>query len=95
MENDAIVVSQMGGEAHDLSMIGLFVQADIVVQIVMIVLILASFWSWAIIIDKIFRFRRMRTTSRMSSGPAAIWKTCTAASERARIIRWPCCLPRQ
>ena len=59
MENDAIVVSQMGGEAHDLSMIGLFVQADIVVQIVMIVLILASFWSWAIIIDKIIRFRRI------------------------------------
>ena len=59
MENEAIVVTQMGGGAHDLSMIGLFVQADIVVQIVMIVLVLASFWSWAIIIDKILRFRRI------------------------------------
>ncbi|WP_237688035.1 protein TolQ [Sneathiella sedimenti] len=59
MENDAIVVTQMGGGAHDLSMVGLFVQADIVVQIVMIVLVLASFWSWAIIIDKILRFRRI------------------------------------
>ncbi|WP_334127658.1 protein TolQ [Sneathiella sp.] len=59
MENDQIIATQMGGEAHDLSMIGLFVQADIVVQIVMIVLVLASFWSWAIIIDKIIRFRRV------------------------------------
>ncbi len=59
MENEAIVVTQMGGGAHDLSMVGLFVQADIVVQIVMIVLVLASFWSWAIIIDKILRFRRI------------------------------------
>ena len=40
MENDQIIATQMGGEAHDLSMIGLFVQADIVVQIVMIVLVL-------------------------------------------------------
>ncbi|MEH6526628.1 MAG: protein TolQ [Sneathiella sp.] len=62
MENETIVVTQeLGGAAHDLSMVGLFLQADIVVQIVMIVLILASFWSWAIIIDKIMRFRRLST----------------------------------
>jgi biopolymer transport protein TolQ len=60
MENETIVVTQeLGGAAADMSMVGLFLQADIVVQIVMIVLILASFWSWAIIIDKIMRFRRI------------------------------------
>ena len=64
MENETIVVTQeLVGASSDLSMIGLFLQADIVVQIVMIVLILASFWSWAIIIDKILRFRRISADS--------------------------------
>ncbi|MCG8491869.1 MAG: protein TolQ [Sneathiellales bacterium] len=64
MENEAVVAAQALGEvSHDLSMIGLFLRADIVVQTVMIVLILASFWSWAIIIDKILRFRRVSADS--------------------------------
>ncbi|MFT6556857.1 MULTISPECIES: protein TolQ [Sneathiella] len=64
MENDALVAAQsLGGVSHDLSMLGLFLRADIVVQIVMIVLILASFWSWAIIIDKILKYRRVTADS--------------------------------
>ncbi len=42
----------MGGYAHDMSMIGLFLQADPVVKAVMLALILASVWSWAIIFSK-------------------------------------------
>ena len=38
--------------AHDMSAIGLFMQADIVVKFVMLALIFASVWSWAIIIQK-------------------------------------------
>lgn len=37
---------------HDMSMLGLFLQADIVVKIVMMMLIFASVWSWAIIFEK-------------------------------------------
>ena len=37
---------------HDLSMMGLFMQADIIVKAVMLSLILASVWGWAIIIAK-------------------------------------------
>lgn len=60
MEKDAVTVGQeLAAISHDLSMLDLFLQADIVVQLVMIVLILASFWCWAIIIDKILRFRRV------------------------------------
>ncbi len=60
MEENAVTVGgQLGSLSHDLSMLDLFLRADIVVQLVMIVLILASFWSWAIIIDKILRFRRV------------------------------------
>jgi biopolymer transport protein TolQ len=42
------------------SFVELFLQAHIVVQIVMIGLIVASIWSWAIIVEKLFTFRRAR-----------------------------------
>ncbi len=39
--------------AHiDMSLLGMFMQADFVVKSVLILLMLASFWSWAIIFDK-------------------------------------------
>ncbi len=46
-------------EATDLSMWGLFWRADIVVKLVMLILVLASIWSWAIIFDKAMRMRRL------------------------------------
>ncbi|MBI1384249.1 MAG: protein TolQ [Rhizobiales bacterium] len=48
-----------GGEGS-LSMIGLFMQADPVVKAVMIGLMLASVWSWAIIFEKLIAFSRAR-----------------------------------
>ena len=42
------------------SFLELFLQAHIVVKVVMIGLLLASVWSWAIIVEKIFAFRRAR-----------------------------------
>ncbi len=44
----------------DTSFLALFMQAHIVVQIVMAGLLLASVWSWAIIIEKLFAFRKAR-----------------------------------
>ncbi|MDA7947234.1 MAG: protein TolQ [Hyphomicrobiaceae bacterium] len=44
----------------DLSIIGLFLDAHIVVQIVMLGLVVASVWSWAIIADKLVLFARTR-----------------------------------
>jgi biopolymer transport protein TolQ len=43
-----------------LSFVELFMQAHIIVKVVMIGLLLASVWSWAIIIEKTFAFRRAR-----------------------------------
>ncbi|MBO6827085.1 MAG: protein TolQ [Sneathiella sp.] len=64
MENEtATVVQELGNLGSELSMFELFLRADIVVQIVMIMLILASFWCWAIIIDKILRFRKVTADS--------------------------------
>ena len=48
----------------DLSLWGLFLQADIVVKIVMLILLLASFWSWAIIFEKGMRLKRLNTRAR-------------------------------
>lgn len=42
------------------SFIDLFLNAHIVVQAVMVGLLLASIWSWAIIVEKMFSFRRAR-----------------------------------
>ena len=50
--------------AHDLSMWGLFMQADIVVKIVMIMLIVSSVWCWAIIIEKRAMLRKLSKRAR-------------------------------
>ncbi len=41
-----------GSAMHDMSMWGLFLQADMIVKTVMLMLIFASVWGWAIIINK-------------------------------------------
>lgn len=46
-------------QAHDLSMWGLFLQADWVVKLVMLMLLAASVWCWAIIFDKAVRLRKL------------------------------------
>ncbi len=43
----------------DFSLWGLFLRADIIVKLVMLGLIFASVWSWAIIFDKWWRFSRI------------------------------------
>lgn len=50
----------LAAPAHDVSILGLFMQAGWIVKSVMIGLLAASVWSWAIMIDKIFSFRRVR-----------------------------------
>ncbi len=50
--------ASLAANAGDLSVLTLFLQADIVVKLVMLGLILASVWVWAIIIEKIVTLRR-------------------------------------
>jgi biopolymer transport protein TolQ len=49
---------------EDFSFIGLFLRADLVVKAVMIALIFASIWCWAIIFEKIARIRRLNKKCR-------------------------------
>jgi biopolymer transport protein TolQ len=44
----------------DLSIFELFKNAHIVVKLVIIGLLLASIWSWAIILEKLFLYAKMR-----------------------------------
>ncbi|MEX0759880.1 MAG: protein TolQ [Tistlia sp.] len=61
MENATVDAAAIADVAqHSLSVWGLFLQADIVVKIVMLLLLAASFWSWAIIFDKLIRLRRLK-----------------------------------
>ncbi len=46
--------------AGDFSLIGLLLDAHIVVRIVLVVLLIASLWSWAVIIEKTFSLRATR-----------------------------------
>ena len=50
--DETIQTVDLGSYTHDLSMWGLFLQADPIVKIVMLLLIAASVWSWSIIIQK-------------------------------------------
>ncbi len=50
----------METEVLNLSPLDLFLDADIVVKAVIVLLAVASLWSWSVIFDKIIRFRRVR-----------------------------------
>jgi len=60
---DALQTAQMVGNAaatgHEITILGLFWQADAVVKIVMMMLVVASVWCWAIIIEKLMRLRTL------------------------------------
>ena len=43
-----------------LSVFELFLQSDTIVKLVMLMLLVASFWSWAVIFDKTLRLRRLK-----------------------------------
>lgn len=56
----AIQATQLAGTVHhDFTIWGLFLQADIVVKSVMIILTAASIWSWAIIFDKWITYKSL------------------------------------
>ena len=58
MNDRAVDAANLAATAGDLSLWGLFAQADIVVKLVMILLVLASVWVWAIAFEKWQSLRR-------------------------------------
>ena len=62
MEQEVVGMAQVGVsiDGSEFSIIGLFWQADIIVKVVMIILIFASVWCWAIIFQKLVSLNKMR-----------------------------------
>lgn len=59
MEDAAVQVTNLGEYAHDMSMWGLFMQADPIVKFVMMALVFCSVWSWSIIFGKRSMLRKL------------------------------------
>jgi biopolymer transport protein TolQ len=59
METETLAMAQ----EIDFSFLALFIRATITVQLVMILLVVASFWSWSIIVTKIIAYRKTKTES--------------------------------
>ncbi len=53
-------MTELASMTNNMSFVKLFLEAHIVVKTVMVGLLLASLWSWAIIFEKLFAFRRAR-----------------------------------
>jgi biopolymer transport protein TolQ len=59
MPDSPVQAVGLGTPGGDLSLVSLFLQADIVVKLVMLLLLLASVWVWAVVFDKIVALRRV------------------------------------
>jgi biopolymer transport protein TolQ len=57
--DQAVNSAALAAPSANLSLWGLFLEADIVVKLVMLILLLASVWVWAIIIEKVVSLRRV------------------------------------
>ena len=56
----AVDAANLAAAGADLSLWGLFMQADIVVKFVMLLLLAASVWVWAVVFEKYMSLRRVR-----------------------------------
>lgn len=84
---DTVIAGQLPVGGDEMSIFSLFLQADIVVKIVMIILIFASIWTWAIIFEKSLRFRRMaRLANRFED---AFWSGGSLEELYGRIGQYP------
>src|SRR5271166_3432549 len=63
MPNNVADTGNLAGAAvaHNLSIVGMFMDADLIVKVVMVMLLLTSIWCWTIIIDKVLKIRRLQS----------------------------------
>ena len=73
MENQVIEAATLAGSVEDLdfSVWALFLRADPIVKSVIVLLLVASIWCWAIIIDKVVGLRRL--SARSTEFEQAFW----------------------
>jgi biopolymer transport protein TolQ len=73
MESNAVDATILAGSVgvDDFSMISLFLKADVVVKGVIVILVFASVWCWAIIFEKLITIRKLN--SKANSFEGAFW----------------------
>ncbi|MBL4894309.1 MAG: protein TolQ [Emcibacter sp.] len=71
MPDNTVDIVDLGGNVPDFTLLGMFAQADWIVQLVMLVLLGSSLWCWAIIFDKSKRIRRV--TAQADKFDAEFW----------------------
>jgi biopolymer transport protein TolQ len=59
MENAAVEAATLAGSVHDMSAWGMFINADLVVKTVMLSLMMASVWTWTIIVSKRMTMKKL------------------------------------
>jgi biopolymer transport protein TolQ len=92
--NPDVVQTALAEPAAHFSLMSLFWQAHIVVKLVMIGLLVASVWCWAIIVDKLLLYPARAVRSkvlRTTSGRGNRWNSFTSRSRRARRMAAPRC----
>ena len=57
---EVVISANLASEALDFSLLSLFLRADVVVKLVIIILIMASIYSWAIIVNKLIRIKKLK-----------------------------------
>ncbi len=71
MNDDAVMTSALDAAAHGVGLWDLVIAADPVVKAVMLILVLASVWSWMVIFDRGIRLRRL--SGKAGSFERAFW----------------------
>ncbi len=71
MEANVVDTVNLGGSALDFSVWALFLRADWIVKAVVLMLLAASIWCWAIIFEKVVNLRRLH--ARAAEFESAFW----------------------
>ena len=91
MQDNAINAVGLASAAAGPSFLQLFLLADLFTKCIMILLLLASVWSWAVIIDKSFRLMRLvrkANASSACSGRGRPWTISTGSWPSGPTTRW-------
>src|SRR5258708_19277082 len=76
-----------GTVTQHLSVFELFLQSDSIVKLVILLLLVASFWSWAVIFDKTLRMRRLQQSA--TSFEETFWSAGSLDDLFARVGQRP------
>ena len=90
MEADISTQAVGLASSADFSLMNLFIRADIIVKSVIILLIVCSIYSWAVIIEKFRLFKKINLLKSLkkNSGILNLQNQCIIVCQRTLKIQW-------